>query len=102
NVPGWETDNARPSARKLRSIRTHSQQALSVARFVAKNDRFPAASSHSKRERRLGIWLRNQRQAAKGKGTICWTAVKQNRMDRMIPGWENARPPIPVASSPLR
>lgn len=87
NAPGWGDENTRPAARGMRGSRSFEAKALAAKRFIAAHGRFPSSASDNQQEAVLGVFLRNCRQASKGKGTVSWTASKRLRLDRMVPGW---------------
>lgn len=88
SVPGWKDDNTRREARGMRGTRVFEARVRAVARFAKHWGRLPSASGATQNEKALGVFLRNQRQAAKGKGTASWTLAKRVRLDQMVPGWD--------------
>lgn len=88
NIPAWSSENTRPAARGMRGQRTFPGQARRIAHFYRRTGRMPSSTSPVQRERELGIFLVNHRQAAKGKGTTSWSDSKRQHLDRVIPGWE--------------
>lgn len=88
HVPGWMEDNTRVAARGMRGRRSFAGQAAAISRFRARHGHLPSPAGSKQRERELGVFLRNHRQAAKGKGTTSWTVGKHLHLDRVIPGWD--------------
>lgn len=88
HIEGWASDNTRPKARRIRGRRSFAGQALAVGRFRHRYGHLPSAAGSKAREKELGTWLRNHRQAAKGKGTTSWTPSKRRVLDRTVPGWD--------------
>lgn len=87
NVTGWMSDNTRPTARGMRGRRTFAAEVAATVVFARRHGRLPSATGNARRERELGVFLRNHRQAARGKGTTSWTPSKHSKLDRMLPGW---------------
>lgn len=89
HVPGWLTDNVRPAARGMRGRTSFEARVRALHLFRAKNPTsWPSARSADVKEVRLAVWLRNQRSAAKGKGTAALTLQRRLRLDRTVPGWD--------------
>lgn len=98
NVPGWMQENTRVKARGMRGRRSFENQVACVRRFVIRHGHLPSAIGTKDRERELGVFLRNLRQAAQGKGTVAWTDAKARLLNRLVPGWNpSATSPSPVA-----
>lgn len=62
--------------------------AIKFVNWVKENGRFPQKRSKDEEERKLGIWLNNQRQGSRKKN--CNTPVKVY-LDENLPGWLNSK-----------
>lgn len=99
HITGWAQDNSRPAARGMRGHRTFAGHARAVQRYIDRHGRMPSASGKSLDERRLGVFLRNNRQASKGKGTTAWTQSKHRMLDRLVPGWDLHLQAVPASTA---
>lgn len=88
NLPGWRVDGSRPAAAGMRGTTRFDVWCLRGSRFLKKNGRLPSGRSADSAEVALYVFLRNHRQAMKGKGTTSWNDAKLNRLNRMVPGWD--------------
>lgn len=59
--------------------------------FSTANGRWPSPKATDQPERRLGLWLANQRTAARGTGSVIWNPERQSFLDRVAPGWQGTR-----------
>lgn len=87
-IPGWEKENTRPAACGMRGVRRFEARVRAVQRFQLKWGRLPSASGTEPGEAALGVFLRNHRQAACGRGTTSWNPRKDALLGRMVPGWD--------------
>ena len=86
-VPSWRTKNRRANT-EARNIDTFDKRVAQVARFVEKHGYLPRSCADGARERALGTFLVNQRQAKRGKGTTAWTDERGSALDAAVPGWD--------------
>ncbi|WP_146185012.1 helicase associated domain-containing protein [Agromyces badenianii] len=77
NLPGWHDPTAE----------SWYANAENCALLVADTERFPSASADDAAERRLAIWLRTQRAAAKGDRL---GYDRRQWLDEAIPGWNRS------------
>lgn len=61
------------------------------AAFIAEHGRAPERRSANARERKLHIWMLNQRAARAGRSTSTWSPQRQTYLDRLLPGWDRNR-----------
>lgn len=59
--------------------------------FLSSHARFPRRASKDSRERRLHIWMLNQRAARVGRSTSTWSVARQEYLDSLLPGWDTDR-----------
>lgn len=88
NVPGWNTTNARESARKRKTHRSFDARVLALGRFTQKHGRLPKINGTAANEAWLATFLSNCRsQTAYPK----LTPSQEARIDRAAPGWRTPR-----------
>ncbi len=61
------------------------------AAFVAVRGRVPERRSEDPAERKLHVWMLNQRAARSGRSTSTWSPQRQAYLDRVLPGWDRDR-----------
>lgn len=80
NLPGWNQPDL-----------SWRQKVDRTARFVGQNGSLPRIKCNDKDERRLGIFLAEQRRNAAGGRSSEWTEERQAYLDAQVPGWRAGR-----------
>lgn len=62
-------------------------QAENLAEFHAEHERWPTSIGMDADEKKLGIWLQNQRQAKRGQGNYKWSSDRETLLNEICPGW---------------
>ncbi|MGW9159322.1 hypothetical protein [Microbacterium sp. NPDC055665] len=66
-------------------------KADAFAAFIAERGRHPERKSADPRERRLHVWMLNQRAARVGRSSSSWSPQRQEYLDWILPGWDHDR-----------